>query len=109
MRWRWRPGSGWVMIQRNRATQDARAGGVFVEGSEKTGVRDFGFCEQRGSPVLQGRKRLPEQECGSQEQRMAVWFTLNESWKSKMEIPAGSKKEIPAKLDASEIRFLAGG
>jgi hypothetical protein len=82
---------------------------VFVEGSEKTGVRDFGFCEQRGSPVLQGRKRLPEQECGSQEQRMAVWFTLNESWKSKMEIPAGSKKEIPAKLDASEIRFLAGG
>ena len=37
------------------------------------------------------------------------WFTLNESWKSKMEIPAGSKKEIPANLDAGEIRFLAGG
>ena len=92
MRRRWRPGSWWAMIQRNRATQDARAGGV-----------------QRGSPVLRGRKRLPEEECGSQEQRMAVWFTLNESWKSKMEIPAGSKKEIPAKLDASEIRFSAGG
>jgi hypothetical protein len=80
-------GSGWAEIQRNRATQGAKAEGVFAEGSEKTGVRDFGFCEQLGSPVLRGRKRLPEEECGSQERRMAVWLILNESWKSKMEIP----------------------
>ena len=46
------------MIQRNRVDQDARAGVVFAEGIEKTGVRGFGFCEQRESPVLQGRKRL---------------------------------------------------
>ena len=38
--------------------QDVEAGDVFVEGIEKTGVRGFGFCERRESPVLQGRKRL---------------------------------------------------
>src|ERR1035437_5547892 len=58
-----------AMIQRNRADQDVRAGGVFVEGIEKTGVRDFGFCEQRESPVLQGRKRLREEECGGARHR----------------------------------------
>jgi hypothetical protein len=60
---------------------------VFVEITEKIGGCDFGFCAQRGSPVLRGRERLPEEECGSQEQRMAVWLILSESWKSKMEIP----------------------
>jgi hypothetical protein len=45
--------------------QGVKAGDVFVEGSEKTGVRGFGFCEQRGNPVLQGRKQLRDKECGS--------------------------------------------
>jgi hypothetical protein len=34
---------------------DVEAGDVFVECIEKTGVRGFGFCKQRESPVLQGR------------------------------------------------------
>jgi hypothetical protein len=76
------------MIQRNRADQDVRAGVAFVESFEKTGVRDFGFCEQRESPVLQGRKRLRDEECGSQDHWMALWLILNEIWKSKMEIRA---------------------
>jgi hypothetical protein len=74
------------MIQRNRAEQGVRDGGAFVEDVEKKGVRDFGFCEQRESPVLQGRKRLREEECGWQYQRMALWPIPNEIWKSKMEI-----------------------
>lgn len=45
--------------------QDVEAGDVFVESREKTGVRGFGFCEQRGSPVLRGRKRLRDEECRS--------------------------------------------
>src|SRR5260370_241105 len=53
-RWRWRPGSGRAMIQRNRADQDVKAGEVFVKGIEKTGVRDFGFCESREEPRLAG-------------------------------------------------------
>ena len=57
------------MIQRNRANQDVRAGVVFVECLEKTGVCDFGFCEQRESPVLQGRQRLRDEECGSQDHK----------------------------------------
>ena len=61
------------MIQRNRASHDVRAGEVFVECSEKTGVRDFGFCAHGDSPVWQGRKRLPKRECSPQDQRMAVW------------------------------------
>jgi hypothetical protein len=74
------------MIQRNRADQDVRAGEVFVECSEKKGVRDFGFCAQGGSPVWQDRKRLPKRECSSQDQKMAVWSILNRTGKSKMEI-----------------------
>jgi hypothetical protein len=42
------------MIQRNRAGQDVRAGEVFVECTEKKGVRDFDFFAQGDSPVLQG-------------------------------------------------------
>jgi hypothetical protein len=61
---------------------------VFVKCSEKTGVRDYGFCAQGDSLVWQGRKRLPKRECCSQDQRMAVWLILNEIRKSKMEIPA---------------------
>jgi hypothetical protein len=49
-----------------------------VEGIEKTGVRGFGFCEQRETPVLQGRKRLQEEKCGSGDQTMALWLILNE-------------------------------
>ena len=45
--------------------QDVEAGDVFVECIEKKEVRGFGFCEQHGSPVLQGRKRLRDEECGS--------------------------------------------
>jgi hypothetical protein len=71
------------MIQRNRADQDVRDGGVFVEDIEKTGVRDFGIDEQRENSVLKGRKRLREEECGSQDQRMASGLTLNQTWKSK--------------------------
>lgn len=65
---------------------DVTAGGVLVEGIEKTGVRDFGFCKQRESSVFQGRKRLLEEECSSQDQRMALWLILNEICKSKMDI-----------------------
>ena len=89
VRWRWRPGSGRAMIQRNRADQDVRVGEVFVECAEKKGVRDFELRAQGESPVLQGRKRLPEEEWSSQDQRMAVWLILNEIWKSKMEISDG--------------------
>jgi hypothetical protein len=66
---------------------DVESGDVLAKRIEKTGVRGVGFCEQRGSPVLQGRKRLRADECGSQDQRMALWPILNEIWKSKMEIP----------------------
>jgi hypothetical protein len=52
--------------------QDVEAGDVFVEGIEKTGVRGFGFCDQRGSPVSRGRKRLRDEECGSGDQRIAL-------------------------------------
>ena len=65
------------------------AGDVFVESSEKTRVRGLGFCEQRGSPVLQGRKRLPEVECSSLDHWLAARLILNRIWKSKMEIPDG--------------------
>ena len=58
-----------------------------MEDVEKTGVRDFRFCEQRGSSVLPGRKRLREEECNSQDQKTAVRFILHGIWKSKMEIP----------------------
>jgi len=74
--------------------QGAEAGDVFVESSEKTGIRDFGFCEQRGSPVLQGRKRLRDEECGSGDQRMAVWPMLHEIRKSKMEIPGKMMRPV---------------
>ena len=46
MLWRWLPGSGWAMIQRNRAEQGVRDGGV------------------RETPILQGRKRLRDEKCG---------------------------------------------
>jgi hypothetical protein len=49
------------MIQRNRAGQDVRAEEVLVEGSEKTGVRDFEFCAQGGQPGLAGSKTAPEE------------------------------------------------
>ena len=88
MRWRWRPGNGWATIQRNRADQDVRHGGFFAECIEKTGVRDFGFCERRESCVLQDRKRLRDEECGSGDQMMALWLMQNEIRKSKTEIPA---------------------
>ena len=76
---------------------------MFVESIENTGVRDFGFCAQGDNPVCQGRKRLPEEECGSQEQRMAVWRTLNESWKSKMEVPVHSLTLPMRKLALSAL------
>lgn len=60
MRWRWRPRSGWAMIQRHRADQSLRDGGVLVECPAKTGVRDFGFCAQDDSAVWQGSKMAPE-------------------------------------------------
>jgi hypothetical protein len=93
------------MLQRNRAGQDVRAGDVFVECIEKKGVRDFGFCAQGESPVWQDRKRLPEEECGSQEQRMAVRLILNETWKSKMEIPAkGTLEHFPPTQQKGQLR-----
>ena len=67
---RWRLASGDVTSK--QGDLDVRAGGVFVEGIEKTGVRDFGFCKQRESSVFQGRKRLREEECRSQDQRVAL-------------------------------------
>jgi hypothetical protein len=76
------------MIQRNRACQDVRGGEVFVQCSEKAGVRDFGFCALGDSPVWQGREGFPKREYSSQGQRMAVWLILNAIRKSKMEIPA---------------------
>jgi hypothetical protein len=88
------------MPQRNQADQDAGAGEVSVECVEKTGVRDFEFCAQGDSPVLQGQERLPEEECSSQDQGMAVWLILNGTWKSKMEIPV--KFCPPERTPASE-------
>jgi hypothetical protein len=44
---------------------DVEAGDVFVECSKQKGVRASGSCEQRGSPILQGRKWLQDEECGS--------------------------------------------
>jgi hypothetical protein len=84
------------MIQRNRADQDVKAGEVFVKGIEKTGVRDFGFCERRESPVLQGRKRLRDEERGSGDQRMALWLILRSGspkWKFRIGV---SSKEVVA-------------
>ena len=50
MRWRWRPDSGRAMTQRNRATQDARAGEVFAEGIEKMGFEILDFARNAGVP-----------------------------------------------------------
>jgi hypothetical protein len=78
------------MTPAKSADQGVEAGDVFVEGIEETGVRGFGFCEQRGSPVLQSRKRLPKRKCSLLGQRMAVRLILNEIRKSKMEILGNS-------------------
>ncbi len=104
MRWRWRPGSGLAMVQRNRATKDARAGGVFVEGGEKTGVRDFRFCGQRGSPVLRGRKRLPE-ECGRRPNRLRgrLPITRNNAAVRVARLPDGASQNGTAGLGLRSI------
>jgi hypothetical protein len=72
-----------------------RAGEVFVEGIEKTGVRDFGFCAPGDSPVWLGRKRLENgsrRECSLVDRSRAVWLIVNEIRKSKMEIPVKEKR-----------------
>lgn len=71
--------------------------------SEKTEVRGFGFCERRESHVLHGRKRLRDEECGSGDQMMALWLTLNEIWKSKMEIPVKILRITARKIGAGCI------
>jgi hypothetical protein len=63
------------MTPAKSAAQDVETGDVFVEYSEKTGVRGFGFYGQRGSPVLQGRKRLRDEECGSGAKAGALAYT----------------------------------
>ena len=39
-----------------------------------------------GRSALQGRRRLPEEKCNLQDQRMAIWFMLNRTWKFEIEI-----------------------
>jgi hypothetical protein len=83
-------GGGWVAVGDDTAKpadQDVRDEGVPVEDIEKTWISDFEFCEQREISVLQGRKRLREEECGSQDQRMAFGLIRNGIWKSKIKIP----------------------
>ena len=75
------------MIQRNQATRTWRSERCLRKALKRWGLRFWILRAARGRPVLQGRKRLPEEECGSQEQRTAVWLILNESSKSQMEIP----------------------
>src|ERR1022692_914680 len=59
MRWRWRPGSGWAMIQRSRATQDARAGEVSAEGVEKMGFAILDFARSARETRFAGSKTAP--------------------------------------------------
>jgi GH35 family endo-1,4-beta-xylanase len=82
------------------------AGEVFLEDIEKTGLRDFRFCERRESSVLQGRKRLREKECGPRDQRMAFGLILNEILKSKMEVPI--KSLHMAELNRRQLLAAAG-
>ena len=95
------------MTPAKSADQGVEAGDVFVEGIEETGVRGFGFCEQRRSPVLQSRKRLPKRKCSLLGQRMAVRLILNEIRKSKMEILGNSHPLYSAHLTLDTLQRLA--
>lgn len=89
------------MTQRNPAGQDVRVGEVFVEDTEKMGVRDFGLCAQRDSPVLEGRRRLPQEVRGLLDQRTAGWVILNRIWKSKMEMRVQDSRLIGLVIDGT--------
>ena len=73
---------------------------MFVEGIEKTDVRDFVFSlSSAESPRLAGSEEFREEECGSMDQRMTFWFILNEIWKSKMEISV----EVTTLIELKEL------
>jgi hypothetical protein len=72
-----------------------------VECTEKTGFLDFGFFRQGNKPALRGRRRLLEEKCKSQDQRMAVWYILNGIGRSKTEIPVESRRADPIRAGAS--------
>ena len=74
------------MIQRNRADQDVRAGGVFVEGTEKIGFPGFGFFRQGNNYALRGRKRLSEGKMQLRGSKDGGWEYTNNAGESKMEI-----------------------
>jgi hypothetical protein len=85
---------------------------VFVEYTEEAGFPGFGFPGQGNNPALRVRRRLPAEECNSQDQRMAVWDILNGVWKSKTEIPvkrsyAGWTDTIPGRAGAGSVVALS--
>jgi ribosomal protein S27E len=79
------------MIQRNRATQDARAGEVFAESIEKMGFATLDFARSAGIPFCWVENGPRKKNAARKKQRMAAWLILNESWKSKMEIPDNTR------------------
>jgi hypothetical protein len=50
------------MIQRKRATQDARAGEVLTKMAEKKQLPDFWFLQRGGIGAWRAKRRLPEKE-----------------------------------------------
>jgi hypothetical protein len=67
--------------------QEVMVGEAFVEGIGKTGFPGFGFFRQADNWALRERRRPPEEECESQNQRKAAGCILNRTRESKMEIP----------------------
>jgi hypothetical protein len=75
------------MIQRDRATQDARAGEVLTESVEKMGLAILDFARSAGSPSCGVENGSGRKNAARRNKRKAVWLILNESWKSNMETP----------------------
>jgi hypothetical protein len=72
-----------------------------VECTGKTGVFGFGFSGQATRPALPGRRRLPEEKCNSQAQKIVIRCRLSTAKVSLMDNPvlqfraAASKPGVP--------------
>src|ERR1019366_1284057 len=86
MRWRWRPGSGWAMIQRSRATQDARAGEVSAEGIEKMGFAILDFARSARETRFAGSKTAPGRRMrlavSQQSRNVLFWERSSAVWRA---------------------------
>jgi hypothetical protein len=76
----------WPGSSTKRASQPLALGFLLCTLGGMLQPLSFGFCVQRESPALQGRKWLRGEAYGSLDQGMALWLMPNEIWKSKTEI-----------------------